>query len=152
MNKKKWQIDNLTDRLEFKTSAKLILRNRMAQVQEDIKNYFITESVEGLHRVRISLRRLRYSMELFVSSFDKKKFTILYKKVEALQDLSGRVRDYDVMKENMNLLSGEENVKINKKVFRKVDELRTGYYTELKLELMKYLHSKAVKNFETLLE
>jgi CHAD domain-containing protein len=152
MNKKKWQIDNLTDRLEFKTAARLILRNRMAQVQEDIKNYFITESVEGLHRVRISLRRLRYSMELFVSSFDKKKFTILYKKVEALQDLSGRVRDYDVMKENMNLLSGEENVKINKKVFRKVDELRTGYYNELKLELMKYLHSKAVKNFETLLE
>jgi CHAD domain-containing protein len=151
MNKKKWQIENLDDKLEFKAAANLILKFRLAQVQEDIKNYFITDSVEGLHRVRISLRRLRYSMELFISCCDKKKFMILYKKVEALQDLSGKVRDYDVMKENMTLLVGEESVRINEKVFTKVDELRAGFYNQLKLELMKYIHSKAVKNFEELL-
>jgi CHAD domain-containing protein len=152
MNKKKWQIENLTDKLEFKAAANLILKNRLAQVQEDIKKYFTTDSVEDLHKVRISLRRLRYSMELFISCFDKKKFMILYNKVEALQDLSGKVRDYDVMKENMKLLAGEEKVRINNKLFLKVDELRTGFYNQLKLELMKYLLSKSVKNFEDLLK
>jgi CHAD domain-containing protein len=152
MNKKKWQIDNLNDTIEFKAAAKLILKNRQAQVQKDIKNYFVTDSPEGLHKVRISLRRLRYSMELFVSCFDSKKFMILYKKIEALQDLSGKVRDYDVMKEYMTQLSGTERIKINKNVIRKVDDLRSGDYTTLRLELMKYLHSKSVKNFETMLD
>ena len=152
MNKKRWQIDNLNDTIEFKSAAKLILKNRQTQVQKDIKDYFVTDSTEGLHKVRISLRRLRYSMELFVSCFDKKKFMILYKKIETLQDLSGKVRDYDVMKEYMNQLSGNGRIKINKTIIRKVDDLRSGDYSALRLELMKYLHSKNVKNFETMLD
>lgn len=152
MNKKKWQIENLSDNLELKVSAKFILKNRLGQVKEDIKIYFISDSAEDLHRVRISLRRLRYSMELFISCFDNKKFMILYRKVESLQDLSGKVRDYDVMKENMNLLITEENVRINKKVFIKIDELRSEFYNQLKLELMRFIHSKSVKNFEALLD
>jgi CHAD domain-containing protein len=151
MNKKRWQIDNLNDTVEFKIAAKLILKNRLSQVQKDIKNYFVTDSVEGLHKVRISLRRLRYSMELFVSCFDRKKFMILYKKIEALQDLSGKVRDYDVMKEYLKELIDTESIKINKNVIKKVDDLRSGYYTTLRLELMKYLHNKYVKNFEMML-
>ncbi|HSD62615.1 MAG TPA: CHAD domain-containing protein [Ignavibacteriaceae bacterium] len=151
MNKKKWQIDDLTDELQFNLAAKLILKNRLGAVQEDIKEYFINDSVERLHRLRISLRRLRYSMELFVSCFEKKKFMILYKRVEALQDLSGKVRDFDVMKENMKLLSSGENFKIDKKIMAKIDELRSSSYSELKLALMKYSHSKAVKNFDAML-
>lgn len=151
MNKKKWQVENLTNELQFASAAKIILKDRLNRVQEDIKEYFVKDSVEALHRLRISLRRLRYSMELFISCFDRKGFMILYKKVEALQDLSGRVRDYDVMKQNMKLLHSEENLKINNKFFVKIDELRSKCYAELKLELMKYSHSKAVKNFDTML-
>ena len=152
MNKKKWQIDDLADKMEFKNAARVILTNSLNQVKDDIKNYLVTDSVEQLHKVRISLRRLRYSMELFISCFDKKKFMILYKKVEALQDLSGKVRDYDVMKDSMKLLANEENVKVNEEVFGKIDELRSEFYTGLKLELMKYLHSKSVRNFETIVD
>ena len=152
MNKKKWQIDDLADKMEFKNAARVILTNRLNQVKDDIKNYLVTDSVEQLHKVRISLRRLRYSMELFISCFDKKKFMILYKKVEALQDLSGKVRDYDVMTDSMKLLANEENVKVNEEVFGKIDELRSEFYTGLKLELMKYLYSKSVRNFETIVD
>lgn len=151
MNKKKWQIENLTGDLQFRSAAALVLKNRLSQVQADIKEYFKEESVEALHKLRISLRRLRYAMELFISCFEKKNFMILYKKVETLQDLSGKTRDYDVMIENLSELSSESKIKINKKVLLKIDELRSECYSELKFELMKFSRGKAVKNFDTML-
>ncbi len=151
MSKKKWQIDNLHNNLEFIKAADIILSNRLEQVIEDINNYLITETVESLHRVRISLRRFRYSMELFISSFDSKKFMILYKKVTKLQDLSGRVRDLDVMEENLNSLVKKERIKIPKKEINKVDAIRNEILIKLKLDLTKFKRSKAVKDFEELL-
>jgi len=151
MGRKKWQIDNLNDKLGYCKAAGLILKNRLEQAQKDIKDYFSSESVEGLHRIRISLRRFRYSMELFISCYEKKKFMILYKKVTDLQDLSGKVRDFDVMKENMDILHKKEKVKISGNVLNKVDDMRDKLHVKLKLELMKFIHSKAVKNFEGLL-
>ena len=151
MSKRKWEIDNLDDNLEFIKAADIILSKRLDQVIEDINNYLISESVESLHRVRISLRRFRYSMELFVSSFDTKKFMILYKKVTKLQDLSGRVRDFDVMEENMNSLVKKEKIKIPKKEIKKVDAIRDEILVKLKLDLTKFRRSKAVKDFEELL-
>ena len=151
MSKKKWQIDNLHNNLEFIKAADIILSDRLEQVIEDINNYLITETVESLHRVRISLRRFRYSMELFISSFDSKKFMILYKKVTKLQDLSGRVRDLDVMEENLNSLVKKERIKIPKKEIKKVDAIRNEILIKLKLDLTKFKRSKAVKDFEELL-
>jgi CHAD domain-containing protein len=151
MSKRKWEIDNLDDNLEFIKAADIILSKRLDQVIEDINNYLISDSVENLHRVRISLRRFRYSMELFISSFDTKKFMILYKKVTKLQDLSGRVRDFDVMEENMNSLVKKEKIKIPKKEIKKVDAIRDEILIKLKLELTKFRRSKAVKDFEELL-
>ncbi len=152
MNKKKWQIDNLENSLTYCKAADTVLKNRLNQVLEDINTYFAIESVEGLHKIRISLRRLRYSMELFISCYDKKKFMILYGRVTELQDLSGQVRDFDVMSENMNNLLEKEKVKITKNVINKVHDIRSEFQVKLKLELMRFIHSKAVKNFEGLLD
>ncbi len=152
MNKKNWQIENLSGNLEFKMAANIVLENRLSQVNNDIKNYFESDSIEALHKIRISLRRLRYSMELFISCIDKKKFMILYKRVESLQDYSGTVRDFDVMQENMERLKNDEKAHISKSVFQKVYKMRTEYHSNLKLELMKFIHSKAVKNFQELLK
>ncbi len=151
MQKKKWQIDNLDNNLAFSSAADIILKNRLDQVMDDIKNYFESESAEGLHRIRISLRRFRYSMELFVSCYDSKIFMILYKKVTKLQDLSGQVRDFDVMEENINSMANHQDIKIPKKVFRKLEELRNEYKVKLKQELKKFTAGKAVKNLEQLL-
>ena len=148
---KKWQIDNLDGKLAYCKAADIVLKNRLSQVQYDIKKYFISESVEGLHRIRISLRRLRYSMELFISCYDRKKFMILYRQVTSLQDLSGKVRDLDVMKENIDILINKEKVRISNKVLTKVDDFRNEFQAKLKIDLMKFIHSKAVKNFEGLL-
>jgi CHAD domain-containing protein len=152
MSKKKWQIENLDDKLPYYKAANFVIKNRLNQVQTDIKEYFTRESVEALHRIRISLRRLRYSMELFISCYDRKKFMILYDIVTDLQDLSGKVRDFDVMTENMDILLKKEKVRISKNVFRKVDDIRSEFHIKLKLDLMEFIHSKGVKSFEELLK
>jgi hypothetical protein len=90
-------------------------------------------------------------MELFISCYDRKQFMLLYEMVTNLQDLSGKVRDFDVMKENMAILINKEKVKISKNVFRKVDDIRGEFQTKLKLNLMEFNHSKTVKCFEELL-
>lgn len=151
MSKKKWQIDNLDNTLEFSRAGGLILKNRTDQVMDDIRKYIYSESAEDLHRVRISLRRLRYSMELFISCYDNNIFMILYRKVTKLQDLSGKVRDFDVMEENMNSLVKDEKIKVPKKVLKKINDLRNGYQDKLKKELRKFINGKAVKNFLELL-
>ena len=103
--------------------------------------------VENLHDVRISLRRVRYNMELFISCFNRKQFLGIYNAVQELQDLSGAVRDLDVFKENINLLIQNEKVRVNKTILQKVEKKRKRLEEELKLALMKFLHSKKLKNF-----
>jgi CHAD domain-containing protein len=147
----KWEIKELDINASFSDSAKIILYNRLNNLLESINLFFKEETVENLHDVRIALRRLRYNMELFIDCFDKKKFSTFYKKVKQLQDLSGLLRDLDVLIMNINVLITKDKINISNKVFKKIDEKRTGLKVNIKLELMKFTHSKAFKNFSSYL-
>jgi len=80
----------------------------------------------------------------------KKKFLIFYKRVEFLQDISGNVRDLDVLSQNI-LAIKEEKIRITKSVINKIGEKRENLKENFKLELMKFIHSKALSNFQKLL-
>jgi CHAD domain-containing protein len=147
---KKWEITGLNNHKSFCESAVIIMSQRIDHLLFVIRKFFEDESVENLHNIRIALRRVRYNMELFINCFDKKKFLIFYSKIETLQDLSGLVRDLDVLTENMNSIK-KENVRVTKKVFEKVAEKKENLKENLKLELMKFIHSKALSNFQKLL-
>jgi CHAD domain-containing protein len=147
---KKWEITDLSKSKSLNVSAKIIMIYRIEQLLSDIKIFFGNETVENLHNVRIALRRVRYNMELFTSCFDRKKFLIFYKRIEFLQDASGKVRDLDVLTQNMNSLK-DENIRITKLIFKKIGEQRENLNETLKLELMKFTHSKALSNFQKLL-
>jgi CHAD domain-containing protein len=147
---KKWEIEGLDIHKSLCDSAKIILAQRIDHLLAEIKNFFENETVENLHRIRIALRRVRYNMELFKACFDKKKFLIFYKRVEFLQDISGKVRDLDVLTQNM-LAIREEKVRITKAVFKKIEEMREDIKENFKLELMKFIHSKVLSNFQKLL-
>lgn len=147
---KKWEIEGLDSHKSLCDSAKIILTQRIEHLLAEIKNFFENETVENLHRIRIALRRVRYNMELFKACFDKKKFLIFYKRVEFLQDTSGKVRDLDVLNQNMSALK-EENVKVTKAVFKKIGERRENLKDNFKLEMMKFIHSKVLSNFQKLL-
>ena len=148
---KKWEIDGVKKRQSFCNASKIILKARLDHLINTIDNYFKDRNVENLHDIRIALRRVRYNMELFIICFDRKIFLRFYKIIENLQDLSGLVRDLDVFKENISSLITEERVKVNRSVLVKVEERRKTLENKLELELMKFLHSKSLKDFNKLL-
>ncbi len=148
---KKWEIDGIKKRQSFCNASKIILKARLDLLINKIDNYFKERNVENLHDVRIALRRVRYNMELFIICFDRKIFLRFYNRIENLQDLSGLVRDLDVFKENISSLISEEKVKVSRSVSTKVEKKRNTLENKLELELMKFLHSKSLKDFYKLL-
>lgn len=144
---KKWEIKSVKKGGRVSNAANLILKTRLEHLFNAIEKYFQDLSVENLHDVRISLRRVRYNMELFISCFNRKQFFNVYNHIQNLQDLSGFVRDLDVFKENVNALIKEERVRVNKSVRDKVEKRRNELEENLKLELMKFIHNKSIKNF-----
>ena len=145
--KRKWEIDKLKNTKQFKKSANLILKDRIESLLTFTKKYFNDLSVENLHDVRIALRRVRYSMELFIVCFDKKIFIKFYNKVQHLQDLSGNVRDIDISIENINSLVNDNNIKIDNAIILKAKEKKILLEEKFRLELMKFTLSKVQKDF-----
>jgi CHAD domain-containing protein len=144
---KKWEIKGIKKRQGFCNAGKIILKSRLDHLINTIDNYFNDRNVENLHQVRIALRRVRYNMELFIICFDRRLFLRFYKKVESLQDISGLVRDLDVFKENVTSLKTEDSVIINPSVLAKIEVRRNDLENNLELELMKFQHSKTLKDF-----
>lgn len=145
--KRKWEIEKLKDSKPFKKSANLILRNRIDSLLKCTQDYFKNLTVENLHDVRIALRRVRYSMELFIVCYDKKTFIKFYNKVQLLQDLSGSVRDVDITIENFDALVSENNVKNDSEIINRAVEKRILLEEKFKLELMSFTLSKILKDF-----
>ena len=145
--KRKWEIDKLKNTKQFKKSANLILKDRIESLLTFTKKYFNDLSVENLHDVRIALRRVRYSMELFIVCYDKKIFIKFYNKVQHLQDLSGNVRDIDISIENVNSLVNDNNIKIDNAIILKAKEKKILLEEKFRLELMKFTLSKVQKDF-----
>ena len=148
---KKWEIDVIKKRQSFCNASKIILKVRLDHLINKIDDYFNERNVENLHDIRIALRRVRYNMELFIICFDRKIFLRFYSIIENLQDSSGLVRDLDVFKENISSLISEEHVKVSLLVLTKIEEKRKTLENKLELELMKFLHSKSLKDFSKLL-
>jgi CHAD domain-containing protein len=145
--KRKWEIEKLKSTKQFKRSADLILRNRIESLLSLTDKYFKNLSVENLHDVRIALRRVRYSMELFIICYDKKIFIKFYNKIQLLQDLSGNVRDVDISLENINYLVTDNHIKIDNDIILKANEKKILLEEKFKLELMKFTLSKILKDF-----
>jgi CHAD domain-containing protein len=147
----KWEIKELAAGNSFKESAELILRQRLETLNTAIKKFFEEETVDNLHEVRIALRRLRYNMEIFISCFNKTKFINFYIVVEHLQDLTGSKRDLDVLNQNIKTIcNGDMNSKINS-VLEKVGEKNKELTDSLILELMKFTHSRELKDFSKMI-
>jgi CHAD domain-containing protein len=148
---KPWEIPKLSIKQNLATSAKIILRQRLKSFLSSLKLYLSEVNPENLHLLRISLRRLRYPMELFIKCFDRKTFLSFYKIISSLQDLSGQVRDLDILRENINIYFINDKSEAEGKNFKKIDIKREQLQNDLKFELMKFLHGKELKDFKKLI-
>jgi len=145
--KRKWEIEELKKTKAVTSTSAIVLNDRIDNFLETVIRYFENNTVENLHDVRISIRRVRYSMELFIACFEKKLFLRFYSKVEKLQDLSGSVRDLDVLLENVKSLAEKEKIKVSKNLKQRVLKEKGELEETFKIELMKFLHSKIFKDF-----
>ena len=148
----KWKIKGLSGKYSFRKTALIILNERINNLKRLITKFLTIESAESLHNVRISLRRLRYNMELFYSLFDRKKFLKLYTMVENLQDKTGDVRDIFILKQNIILFGKEDEIIIPDKLNVRIEEKEKLLNDDLRIELYAFLHSPELKNFMKLLK
>jgi CHAD domain-containing protein len=145
----KLRIKEVNKLTPFIQAGNIILLKRMKVLLRTIRNYFGDESVENLHQIRIALRRLRYILEVFYLCVDKKTFNSFYNKLEYLQDLTGELRDIDVLKENaLNLYEG----KLSSEFLNELEFKRHELNETLRLELMKFIHNKEIKEFKNQLK
>ncbi len=146
---KKWKINGLSTHSSLSEAANIILKLRLNNVIADIKKYFMENSPESLHRVRISLRRLRYNLESFFICFDTEKYLIFYQAIEHLQDLTGELRDLDVLIANIMTHFGDNEKFQSLKI--KIENKRKEIFENLNLTLMEFLHSKYLKEFKKII-
>ena len=145
--KRKWEIEKLKDSKQLKKTANIVLNNRIESLMFSIDKYFEELSVDSLHDVRIALRRVRYSMELFIVCYNKKVFLKFYNNIQLLQDASGSVRDVDISLENINSLAADNKIKIDSGIITKAIEKKTLLEENFRIELKKFILSKSFKDF-----
>jgi CHAD domain-containing protein len=143
----KWQIENLRNTKQLRKTANAILRYRMDSLNSIVEKYFVSQTIENLHDVRIALRRVRYSMELFLVCYNRKDFMRFYNKIQKLQDLSGSVRDVDITIESFNSLISDYTISIDEVLIKKAELKKTALEEIFNLELKKFIHGKTFKNF-----
>jgi CHAD domain-containing protein len=147
MSRRKWEIEKLKYNKQLKRSADMILKDRINGLLKFIEKYFKRSTVENLHDVRIALRRVRYSMELFITCYHKNIFIRFYNKIQNLQDISGAVRDVDVSIENINSIVKEGNIKIDAIIFEKAKTKKISLEEKFIFDLAKFISGKVLKDF-----
>ena len=67
--------------------------------------------------------------------------------LQTIQDKADFIRDLEVSKENISSIKTKGDVKVISSVLNKMEERRYVLESNLELELMKFQHSKTLKEF-----
>lgn len=81
---------------DFLTNAHIILPQKVEEVYKWETFIRDSERSEELHNMRISIKRLRYSMEFFKNNYDGEFINCLHTIID-LQDILGDIHDNDVV-------------------------------------------------------
>jgi CHAD domain-containing protein len=152
MAKKKWFVGGIKINNSFFTEGKRVLRQRLFQVLSNINNYLKTHNIEDLHQLRISIRRLRYPMEVFINFFPRKSFDEFYLKLNELQDLSGYGRDTDVMSMKLMKFQQENKISLPFELFELLKSQKDDYYNKLDQEVKKFLEEPVLEEIKELID
>ena len=92
------KITALNPKRSFRENARIILPQKVDEVYS--WEQFIRDPTrrEELHNMRVSIKRIRYTMEFFAVNYDKH-FTKFIETIIDLQDILGDIHDSDVILE-----------------------------------------------------
>ena len=92
---KAWRVKGVKPQKSYLRNASIILSAKIAEVYSWESYIDDPKNIEELHNMRISIKRLRYSMEFFSVNYDRKFDQFLQVWVD-LQKLLGEIHDCDV--------------------------------------------------------
>lgn len=133
----------------FSESAAIILKKKYNNSRKKAERFLDEATVENLHSLRISIRRLRYSLENFEICFTRKSFRKNIEYLKSLQDLIGIGRDLDMLSEHLHSLIDECSITVPEELNKCIDGKRGKSQQEIKLEILKFLQNKDVRHFYT---
>jgi inorganic triphosphatase YgiF len=93
----KAQLPPLTRKMNANIAFKEIVRECINQLQLNQNVVLHTSNIEGVHQMRIALRRLRSAFILFKLILGHKKCTFILSELKWLSDILGKARDIDVL-------------------------------------------------------
>ena len=92
---KAWRVKGVKPQKSYRRNASIILSAKIAEVYSWESYIDDPKNIEELHNMRISIKRLRYSMEFFAINYGQKFDEFLQVWVD-LQKLLGEIHDCDV--------------------------------------------------------
>ncbi len=92
------KIEGINPKQSFHDNARILLPQKVAEVYSWEQFIQEPERREELHNMRISIKRLRYTMEFFATIYDRDFRDFIDTTIE-LQDLIGDIHDSDVVLE-----------------------------------------------------
>jgi CHAD domain-containing protein len=143
----RYKIKNLDPEKKFKKNAKIILDSKLNHIFSDIDKFFKDDSPDNLHKLRLSFRRFRYSMELFYDCYDKAEFKLMYSIIKKMLDLIGEARDLDVLDFKVEEIAKKNNLEIPAEFFEKIISSQKNTRHEIKIELIHFIANETVNNF-----
>jgi len=149
---KKWFVTGIKINNSYYNEGKRVLRQKLDHVLSNIDNYLRSHDVEDLHQLRISIRRLRYPLEIFINFFPKKLFWNFYNKINKLQDSTGHGRDLDVMIMRLSKFQDEYNIKLPQELFDNLKNQREQYYSEIDTELIELLQDPILEEVKEMID
>lgn len=147
MIKKKIYIKKVNVKDPFKKVSFHIMKYKLKIVRKTIKKYLENDSVDNLHTMRIAIRRMRYSLEVFYGCFESKLFENVYNYLQYLQDVVGELRDLDVFEEKLQRLASNEGVVIPENLYKNIILEKETIRQTIKRELIKFTSDKQVNQF-----
>lgn len=131
----------------LRKTASLVFNFRMKELRRLIKMYLADENESHLHAVRISVRRMRYQLEIFYRCFRRKDFDRLYGELNNIQIMTGKIRDNTIC---MNLILKNETgdaTQIRKELTDKIAGENLEAQTQLRPALRSFIQAQKGKKF-----
>jgi CHAD domain-containing protein len=147
---KSWQIEGLNPEQSLAQSARLIIVTKFREAFSYREALFSQDSVDTVHDMRVSLRRLWAAMHSFSGCFEHvPEFRFFVRRTRKLADKLGAVRDLDVLMEILQSKAQQFNLD---EPAVKVTELAIEYCREQRNKqhkrLQKYLQKLIEEDFE----
>ena len=93
---KAWKVKGIQPQSSFCWNAQVILAVKIQEVYSWVESIRNPDNIKELHNLRISIKRLRYSMEFFALNYGEE-FQDFLKVLADLQEQLGDIHDCDVV-------------------------------------------------------